>query len=75
MPTLKQLDAQKLIKEGFEFRSAHLALVPKDGQEILCWEFEGSYYRDQFIIYINAETGAEENIFKVIDTGDGSLVV
>ena len=75
MPTLKQLDAQKLIKEGFEFRSAHLALVPKDGQEILCWEFEGSYDRDQFIIYINAETGAEENIFKVIDTGDGSLVV
>lgn len=51
-------------------------LAPLDyNREELCYEFECINAEDTFYIYINAQTGDEENILKVIKTDDGSKLL
>lgn len=53
-----------------------LALIPKTAlTEVLCFEYKGTCMGASFIVYINARTGAEEDIFEIIDSEDGQLVV
>ncbi len=44
-------------------------------KEIFCYEFETKYKGDTFFIYINAETGAEEKILKLIKRENGTLMI
>lgn len=51
-----------------------LAVIPLlPTREILAWEFVAQHGSDKYLIYINAMTGAEEIIFKVITDDTGSL--
>ncbi len=51
-------------------------LAPLDyNREVLCYEFECVNSEDTFYFYINASTGEEENILKVIKTDDGSKLM
>jgi len=43
--------------------------------EKLCYEFKGEYEGLSYIVYINAETLYEEQIFKIIDSENGQLVI
>ncbi len=62
-PLLKPVDGRK-------------TLIPTGGgNEVLCYEFTCEYDQSTFFVYINALTGKQERIFKVVDTPDGSLVV
>ncbi len=44
-------------------------------KEIFCYEIEAKYKGDTFFIYINAETGAEEDILKLIKRENGTLMI
>ncbi|WP_432406866.1 germination protein YpeB [Wukongibacter sp. M2B1] len=44
-------------------------------KEIYCYEFEAKYKGDTFFIYINAKTGVEEKIFKLIKRENGTLMI
>lgn len=44
-------------------------------KEIYCYEFEAKYKGDTFFIYINARTGAEEQILKMIKRENGTLMI
>lgn len=44
-------------------------------KEIFCYEFEAKYKGDTFFIYINAETGVEEDILKLIKRENGTLMI
>lgn len=75
-PSLSMEEARLLVSPNLKINSERLALIPGDGGgEILCYEFKGEYGGDIFIVYINANTGKEENILKIIDTSNGSLVL
>ncbi len=68
--------AKKTINKNLEIESESLAIIPTEFQtELLCWEFKGSVDGTQFLVYINAETGREEDILVIQDTPDGILTM
>lgn len=75
-PSLSQEEAQERLSLLIEVESVTLTLIPKTrSTEVLCWEFKGKKGNDSYIVYINAETGAEEEIFLVINSEESDLVV
>jgi spore germination protein len=75
-PIITQADAQKLVSTQLTVAGSQLALIPMSGGgERLCWEYRGTFGGDTFYVYIDAVTGEEAGVFKVINTDNGSLVV
>ncbi len=53
-----------------------LCFIPTPAfKEIFCYEFKVEYKGDTFFIYINAETGEEEEILKLIESEHGTLMI
>lgn len=75
-PALSAEEAQKLVSPLLEIESVQLSVIPTEGGgENLCWEFKGKFGGDTFFVYIDSVTGKESNIFRVINTSEGSLIV
>lgn len=68
--------ARAQIDESFEIKNERLTLAPLDyNREELCYEFECERNGATYYVYINATTGVEENILKVVKTSDGSKLM
>ena len=68
--------ARDILNENIEIFSEGLAIIPTDWRtEILTYEFKGRVDENEFIVYINVETGKEEKIFMIIDTPNGVLTI
>lgn len=66
--------AKANLNKNLEITSESLAIIPTEWKtEILCYEFKGKVDDTDFLVYINAETGREENILVIIDTPNGIL--
>lgn len=64
------------IPKGFEIKSTKTVLAPLDyGREVVCFEYECLKDGATYYIYLNADTGKEENVLKVIQTTDGSKLM
>lgn len=72
-PHINEATAREKIKTEFNIDSARLALIPKGKNEILCYEFKGKYKDSDFIVYINALDGREEQILQIIKNDNGTL--
>lgn len=73
-PKLTEEEARKKISQRLKIERVKLAIIPMPGdKEQLCYEFKGKYNDSDYFVYINAETGAEENILKIIKDEDGTL--
>lgn len=73
---LTKEDAQAKLNSAMTVTSTRLALIPLDtNEEKLCWEFTGAVNGNDFIVYINAETGMEEDILMIQHTNEGILVM
>lgn len=69
-------EAKKTINKQLEILSEGLAIIPtKWNTEILCWEFKGKVDGSEFLVYINAENGREEDILVIINTPNGTLTM
>lgn len=67
-------EAKKVLNKQLEIQSENLAMIPtKWKTEILCWEFKGKVEDNEFLVYINAQTGKEEDILVIVNTPDGTL--
>ena len=67
-------EAKTNLNKNLEITSEGLAIIPTEWKtEILCYEFKGKIDETDFLVYINAETGREENILVIIDTPNGIL--
>lgn len=76
IPSVKipEEDAKEKLNKNLELTSSGLAIIPTEWKtEIFCYEFKGKLNDTDFLVYINAETGAEENILVIIDTPNGTL--
>jgi spore germination protein len=71
--TLDQEEARNMIKTNFDIDSTRLTLIPKGENEVQCYEFKGKYNDADYIVYINAETGQEEQILQIIQNENGTL--
>lgn len=75
-PEITVEDAKKNLNENLEILGEGLAVIPTDWQtEILCYEFKGKVNDTEFLVYINAENGREENILVIINTPNGTLTM
>ena len=75
-PKISEDEARSKISTGLDVTSAGMALVPKDSmREVLCYEFKGSFNGKNFIVYVNADNGREEEIFLLIETEEGILTI
>ncbi|NLJ41580.1 MAG: germination protein YpeB [Clostridiales bacterium] len=75
-PKLSIEEARKLVNKNLEITSERLAVIPsKGGNEIQCYEFKGKFGGEDFIVYINSDTGTEEDILKILNTENGTMVI
>ena len=75
-PILTIDEAKSKLNPHLEFKSSDVALIPKDNlEEVLCYEFHGSFAGKNYIIYINAMNGREEKILMLIESENGILTV
>ena len=75
-PKIDVNEARKLVNKNVEIISERLALIPTDwSTEILTYEFKGRVDDRNFIVYVNADTGAEEDVFLLIESENGILAV
>ncbi len=75
-PVISQDQAREKINKNLEITDEGLAMIPTEYQtEILCWEFKGNVENRQFLIYINVETGKEEDVLVILETPNGTLTM
>ena len=75
-PTISMDTARAKLNPHLDFKSVNVALIPKDNlEEVLCYEFHGSFEGKNFIIYINTFNGAEEKILMLIESENGILTI
>ena len=67
-------EAKEGLNQKLEILSEGLAIIPTEWKsEVLCWEFKGRVDETDFLVYINAETGKEEDILVIVNTSNGTL--
>ena len=66
--------AKESLNKNLEITSESLAIIPTEWQtEVLCWEFKGKVNDTDFLVYVNAGTGKEEDILVITNTPNGTL--
>ena len=69
-------EAKKTLNKQLNIQSEGLAYIPTEWQtEILCYEFKGKIDDTEFLVYINAENGREEDILVITNTPNGTLTM
>lgn len=75
-PKITQDQAREKINKNLKITDEGMALIPTEYQtEILCWEFKGYVDDRQFLVYINVETGKEEDVLVILETLNGTLTM
>ena len=76
IPKISKEEAKKTINPDLQIESEGLAIIPTEwNTEVLCWEFKGKVDDTEFLVYINAENGREQDILVIIDTPNGTLTM
>ncbi len=75
-PKVSINEAKQVLNNNLEIMSEGLAVIPTEWRdEILCYEFKGKADGVDFLVYINAENGREEDILVIINTPNGTLTM
>lgn len=73
-PSVGATDARDKIDLVLNINSQKLCIMPLEyGGETLAYEFECEYYGNTYYVFINANTGDEEKVLKVVTTDEGNL--
>ena len=69
-------EAKQNLNKNLNIQSEGLAVIPTEFKtEIFCWEFKGKVEETEFLVYINAQTGKEEDILVIKNTPNGTLTM
>ena len=60
--TVTSEQAESAIDGRIEVKGARLALIPLDGEELLCHEFNGTFDGREYFVYVDARTGEEVQV-------------
>ncbi|MCI8654713.1 MAG: germination protein YpeB [Clostridia bacterium] len=67
-------EAKSKLNTNLEITSEGLAMIPTEWKtEVFCYEFQGKVNDIEFLAYINAETGEEQDILVITNTPNGTL--
>ncbi|MFW5985686.1 MAG: germination protein YpeB [Halanaerobiaceae bacterium] len=76
-PEITEDEAKNMAEDRLdEIEDVKLAVIPDESlKEILTYEIKGSVAGEEYLIYINARTGIEEEILQLIRTEKGSFTI
>ena len=75
-PTITASQARKNVSNRLVIEEGRKTLIPLEyNRELLCYEFRCTYNNYTYYVYINADTGIEENVLRVVSTLDGDLLM
>ncbi|SCY69204.1 germination protein YpeB [Alkaliphilus peptidifermentans] len=75
-PELTEEEAREKISSRASVERARLAIIPTEGNhEVLCYEFKVKFGQDNFLVYIDANTGHQRRILLMVEQEDGTLVI
>lgn len=72
-PLLTETEARDSLSPDAAVDSARLCLLPSNGQERLCWQFTITQADESYISYIDAMTGDELLLEKIMQLESGSV--
>lgn len=75
-PKITIEQAREKLNKNLEISSQNLAMIPTEWEtEVQCYEFKGKIDEIEFIVYINIQTGEEEDVLIVTNTPNGTLTM
>lgn len=75
-PAITEAEALQRVARKKNILSSGLAIIPTNyGKELFCYEFKGKVDDQDFLVYINAITGEEEDILLIINSEEGILTM
>ena len=75
-PKISEQEARAKITSRMQVLSSGLAIIPTEFKtEVFVYEFKGKLDNNDFIVYVNAESGKEEDILMIINTPNGILTM
>lgn len=75
-PKISEAQARSVINPRVKVISSDLAIIPTEFKtELFTYEFKGRLNNSDFLVYVNAETGKEENILMIVNTPNGVLTM
>ncbi|NLY19199.1 MAG: germination protein YpeB, partial [Clostridiaceae bacterium] len=75
-PGISEESARTKVLAKADINAVGMAIIPtKFGTEIFCYEIKGKLNDKDFIVYINALTGKEEQVLIIINTPEGILTL
>ncbi|MBQ7455167.1 MAG: germination protein YpeB [Clostridia bacterium] len=70
-PALSREEAESRVSPRLQIKSAQLCLIPVNRGEALCWEFTADYGGQTYYVYIDAQTGRQRDIQRLVVTDSG----
>ncbi len=75
-PAISENKARSFVSDKIDIQTARLSIVPIGFySEKLCYEFSGEYEGSQYFVYIDAINGKQVEMFKVIESTEGTLLI
>ena len=69
-------EAAEKVNVKLDVTEENVAIIPAgNGKERLAYEFVGTYNGSTYYVYIDANTLKEADIFKVVMTNEGTLLI
>ena len=69
-------EARQQLSINLTVTETNLTLIPATAQtEKLCYEFKSRFGEDEYAVYLDAETGEEVKIFRIISDENGQLAI
>ena len=72
---ISKSEAEDGLNPEFEIAGSRLTVIPLDDEEVLAYEFYGTYGGNTYYIYVDAATGNEVQVFTVIGTAQGKALM
>lgn len=75
VPKLTESQAKATASGKIEVKNVRLAVIPVGEKEAFCYEIAGSYEGLDYFVYVDAVSGKEVNVLRVVDNKQGSLTM
>lgn len=74
-PAISESDARAKVSKKLTVKNVRLCVIPIGEKEKFCYEFAAGYNDLDYFVYIDAESGGEVNILRVVDNKQGSMTM
>lgn len=72
---LSEAQAREKLSAVLKEQGARLTVIPLEGEEVLAYEFTGTYGDNTYYIYVDAATGEEVQVLTVVGTAQGRALM